>query len=311
MTELFIDTPLALDGWLEFNRLKWGVMPHKLELTPREKKLPRVRAIVYTNKRGRWCLPPRNPYLPITVETTNTQIPSRLYRQQVTALDLLAEQMKQCGLGGAVVLDPRIQDVRPWFWRGFITSPRYTFYIDSFDETKFDVSFRQKIRRAQRDGYYVKVNAPVEDVFECLLATEKRKRFSHSLTVGDLRLGLELLGPESFRTYVCYSPEGEPVSARVILHANGTRASDWIAGTKTEFLQHGVAQYVLSWALKDLANAGAAGFDHVGANIRSVAASKADAGGRLVTSYSVEQPGVRWFGKQLLGYVKFVQERFS
>lgn len=146
----------------------------------------------------------------------------------------------------------------------------------------------------------MRVNAPIDDLLECLVATEERKGFTHRLTSDDLQLALELLGTESFRTYVSYSPGGEPASGRIILAHPGGMAADWVAGTKAHYLKHGVAQQVVAYALSDLAAAGVTLFDHVGANIASVAAAKADVGGRLVAYYAVEQRNARYIAKELL-----------
>lgn len=312
MGDLFIDSPFALDGWLEFNRRKWGVTPQRVRLTAKDADLPRVDAVLYRDGSGRLRLPPRNPYIPITIRTSDTKSPSRLYRQTLEVTEMLVDAMVDWGLRGAVGLDPRIQDVRPWVWRGFVVRPRYTFYVDlPFDPEASDKTFRKRNRVAERRGFYVRVHAPLQDVFECLRAAEERQGFTHQLRLRDLEIARDLLGRERFRTYVAYAKDGTPASARVALHVSGTRAVGWVAGTKPEYLKDGVAQYMLVASLQDLFEVGAIGFDYVGANIKTVAAAKANAGGRLVTYYSVEQRNPRYIAKELLATARGQRRRNS
>lgn len=308
LVEPFIRTPLALDGWLEFNRLKWDVIPHKVRLKLTEKEFPTVEAVLYTDRKGRLRLPPRNPYLPISIGTSNTQLASRLYRQTVDAGQLLADNMKGRGLGGAISLDPVVQDVRPWVWNGFVARPSYTFHIDlPFDVSTSDTTFRKRVRAAERRGFYVRVHAPLRDVLDCLIGTEKRQGFSHRLALRDLEVAKDLLGEDYFRTYVAYDAENRPASARIALHYPGARAVGWVAGTKPEYLSDGVAQLVLAYTLHDLHQAGATSFDYAGANIRSVAAAKANAGGRLVTYYTIEQRSPKYLVKEFLSTARGIR----
>ena len=83
------------------------------------------------------------------------------------------------------------------------------------------------------------------------------------------------------------------------------------SGHKTEYLKDGVAQYMLVASLQDLFEVGAIGFDYVGANIKTVAAAKANAGGRLVTYYSVEQRNPRYIAKELLATARGQRRRNS
>lgn len=127
MGDLFIDSPFALEGWLEFNKRKWSVTPYKLQLTAKNRELPRVDAVLYRDGAGRLRLPPRNPDIPIAIRTSDTKSPSRLYRQTLEVTEILVDAMVDAGLGGPIGLDPRISDARPWFWKGFSVQPRYTF----------------------------------------------------------------------------------------------------------------------------------------------------------------------------------------
>ena len=140
---------------------------------------------------------------------------------------------------------------------------------------------------------------------ECLKETEDRQGFSHGLTTADICLAKDLLGEEHFKCYGCYAPNGEIASARIILHSHGSRAIDWVAGTKREFLNSGATQAVIAFALENLASKGAIGFDYSGANIPNVAAAKATWGGPLVPFYVLRSPDIRGLVKYGLDILRY------
>ncbi len=304
--KLHIPSPLALEGWLEFNRLKWGLQPLQMRFSEKGRAFPAVEAILYLDEKGHVRMPAMNPYLPVAFFPTPATLSSRLERQWLSVSGLMAEECRRRGLASSVSFPPQLTDVREWQWRGFIASVRYTFYLElPIDERQIDSSVRNKINKATRNGFICQRGASLPGVFSCLKETEERQRFSHSLSLGDLQLLYRLLGEETFRCYVCYAPNGEVASTRIILFRNGARAVDWVAGTKQMYLTSGATQYLTSFVLDDLSEAGAKGFDYAGANIRTVAAAKAAWGGQLVPSYVTEQPRLKGIAKYAINYWRF------
>jgi hypothetical protein len=102
-----------------------------------------------------------------------------------------------------------------------------------------------------------------------------------------------MVGDEGLRLYLCLDHSGQPASARVILSKRGARAVDFLAGTELAHLHSGATQLLTAFALEDLVQAGATGFDYAGANIPRVAHAKADWGGELTSFYAVRSPGIR------------------
>jgi len=56
---------LTLDGWLEFNHIKWGLSPVRLSLSESTSERPAIELVIYTDKRGRIKTPKLNPYTPL------------------------------------------------------------------------------------------------------------------------------------------------------------------------------------------------------------------------------------------------------
>lgn len=292
-------SPLSLDGWLEFNRYKWGVKPLKLRLTEEGKELPAIEAVLYLDKRGRIVQPPLNPYLPVVFYPTPTDKVTRLYRQWMNTSKLLAGEFMKRGVKGSVAFPPELIDIRQWQWHGYLGEVRYTFYFDlPYDLELADYSQRKQINKATRTGFICETATKdiLPEVISCLNETEARQNFTYRLSVKDLELALDFLGEEIFRIYVCRSNFGEVVSVRIVINSPGMRAIDWVAGTKISYLRSGCTQHLFQNVLADLSIKGATGFDHVGANLPTVSAAKAEWGGRLVPYYVVRPLNLRTMG---------------
>lgn len=301
-------TVITLDGWLEFNRRKWGLTPVKLSLSEGVSDRPAISLVVYTDRRGRIKTPKINPYMPVAFLPTDTQSVPRLERQWLTVSELVVKEFRRRGVVNAVSFPPSIVDVRPWQWSNFQVSVGYSFYIElPYDEQAADKRVRTKVRKAAKLGYTCELTSQMSDVIECLQDTAERQEFDYRLSVEDLETCQRLLGSDILRGYVCYAPNGDPASARLALSYPGASAVGWVSGTKRDYLNDGCAQLLMAFGLEDLQNAGACGFDWAGANIPSVAAAKATWGGQLVPYYTIRQPNARALAHHMIDYWRFAR----
>lgn len=284
--------PLLLDGWLEFNRLKWGVRPLRLYLRAPGADLPSLEAVLYLDRRGRVRLPRLNPYLGIAFRPTATPVPHRQTNQWLDLAGALAAEMRRRGLVIAA-LPPECADARPWRWAGLHVGVKYTYLLDfPLAPLRPGGSVQQNINRAQKLGYTCRRITDLRPVFTCLQETEARQGFRHHLSLGDLQLAAALLG-DHLRAYACYAPDGDLANACMILCAPGGRAVGWVKGMRTAHARSGANQLLDAHTFADAAAAGASGFDFAGANIPSVAATKAVWGARLAPFYTVQPYGLR------------------
>ncbi|MGO4108809.1 GNAT family N-acetyltransferase [Paenibacillus sp. YAF4_2] len=239
-------------------------------------------------------MPPLNPYHPTLFQPTPSSKAQRITKQWHETANLLIDELIANGSSNSFVLPPEITDIRPFLWRGFKADIKYTYYVKlPYSIESASPAIRNKIKKADAQGYYSTKTEDMSAVYQCLAGTEKRKGFSHQLSVDDLELVRGLLGDESFRCYVSYSKEGEPVSSSVTIVNHEGRALGWISATKSEHLRNGVVQQLQNCEFTDLSSIGIEEFDFYGANLSSVAASKADWGGELRTFYGVRLPGYK------------------
>lgn len=296
-------SPLLLDGWLEFNRYKWGVEPLRLRLSEEGKELPAIEMVVYLDKKGRIVQPPLNPYLPMVFHPTPTDKVTNLYKQWQRVAKLLVDEFARRGVKGTIAFPPEVVDIRQWQWNGFLAEVRYTFYLNlcEYDFDLVDSSKRRNINKAKRADFTCQIASEddLADVASCLAETEERKRFKYGLSAKDLQAGISLLGKEVFRVYVCLF-KTEVVSAEVIISLPGMRAIAWLAGTKTNFLKSGSPQLLKDFVLRDLLQQGIKDFDFVGANLPGVSLGKAEWGGTLTPYYAIRSFNLRTVAS--LGY---------
>lgn len=305
-----MDTALATPEWQAFTRQFWRVEPLPLDFAPRGPNGPRLRAVFYTDARGRLQLPPYQPCLPLQFAPTPQAASYRAERQWIETARLLVDEMLVRGTRGELTFPPGLVDPRPWKWAHFRVTPRFTNLIDlPFGWERADRVARQQAHKAERAGFTCQRTGDLAEALACLGGSQERQGFAYGMTLDGLELAARLMGPEALRVYSCRASSGQPATARVVLHRPGARALDWMAGTRDEQLRSGATQQLLAFALEDLHRAGATAYDSCGADLEGVACAKLAWGGRLVPQYSVQ--GWDWLpARRLLGAgLRFLRQR--
>lgn len=284
-----MDTALATAEWQAFTQAYWHVEALRFEYAPRGPGGPTLKAICYSDQKGRIVLPSYQPHLPLEFKPTPTDAVYRRQRQWLEIACLFVDDMIVHGIRGDVTFSPVVTDPRPWIWSHFLVVPRFTTFLDfPFNLGQADRVVRQQAGKASRAGFVCERTGKLDDVFCCLQGSESRRDFDYGVTLQGLETGRRLLGPEAFRTYVCHAPNGDPATARVVLHRFGGRACDWLAGTVDKHLHSGATQLLMTYMLDDLHQAGAVGYNSCGDDVEAVSYAKTMWGGRLMTQYSIQ-----------------------
>lgn len=277
-------TALGDDAWLAFNERKWGVRWERVTYPDAAGPLE---VVLYLDRRGRVVLPRLNPYLPVRYEQ-RASVQYRATRAWTAAASALARDLRRRRLGTTLAFQSTVRDLRPLTWQGFRVGVSYTLAQPlPILDAQIDPDFRRRIRRADEAGYRCERTYRFADVLACVAETEERQTFRYGLTVADLEWLSEAMG-DSFRMYVCYSPEGRPAAARILLHKDGGQGIDWVNGTVRSDLTSGATQLLTKFSLEELAGAGARSIDWEGANIPSVSGFKERWGGQVEPWFTIE-----------------------
>ena len=299
-----LNSPLFQDGWLKWNEEVWGVKAERVKYIINGKEQPSLEGVIYTDKKGRVILPPRNPYLPFILKTTETEKNYKIYQQYVNIVSLFADDLLKRGVRGQIFLPVGFLDARPFQWRGFNASIRYTFVNDL--PFKFDLAadsvLKQK-KKSEKLGYTVSNTEDWGKILFCLNGTEKRKNFEHLLDIKSLELCKKLMGSEKFIGCLCNDKNGEPVSGGIRLMQNEGIAMGCVQGSITSHLSNGINQLIYSYVLEDLYKRGAKRFDWCGANISSVAQAKSQWGMVLTPYLAIEEQNIWAISRKAISHV--------
>lgn len=298
-------TPLALDGWVEYNCRKWNLKPLKLDLSANEGHSTFVKAVFYLDSKGKIISPDLTPYTPVHFEYTSTESFPRRYRQSIELAELLINEIKKYKIANYIFLPTDIIDIRTWQWEGYRTNIRYTLLLDlPVDLTSAHHSVRKNIKKAVEEFRFERIYDSYEKVIECITDTEQRQGFSYNIGAEDLNLLRNLITDENFRIYAAFDAFGKIIATRIILAVQNGVAIDWIAATRKEHLNSGITQGLIHYILEDLNSFGVKQFDFVGAGFPNVALAKVDWGAKLTPYYMINQFGLKWLWYLLRSRIK-------
>jgi len=295
--------PLALDGWIRWNEDKWDIKAERVVYRKNGKDFPRLDGVIYTNKKGQVLMPPHNPYLPFQF-SDSTDKNNRLYVNYQDVMNLFVDDLLQRGIYGAIALPPGFIDARPFQWANFIVESRYTFIQDMNKTYEYAKHIKKNINKAFEKEYSVERSNDWNAIVNCLVGTEVVKGFSHNTSEKDLKKCADLLSNEVFRGYLVKDKDGKPVSGGLRLVMKDSITIDLFQGAIREHLKNGVNQLIYEFVLKDSKEAGAIGFDWVGANIPPVALAKSAWGMPLVPYLTIRQKNLRYVGSVCKSYLK-------
>jgi hypothetical protein len=298
-------SPFYLDGWLKWNEAMWSVKSERVVYTDGKSEYPRLEGVLYTDKKGRVVMPPRNPHLPFRFISTNTLKYNKVYLQYLDLINLFISDLKKRGVLGSICLPPGFIDARPFQWNDYDVNVRYTFMTElPYVNNNMDKKVRNKIQKASGLGYRIEETCNWNDVYRCLRFTEDFKGFSHMTDQDSILLCAKYLGADHIVGHVVYLEDGYPVAGGIRLICNNGIAYGWSQGGSREHLLNGVNQFLYVKILDDLYKRGAKYFDWGGANMSNVALAKSAWGMPLVPYLTIRPKNLRYLGSVCKSYIK-------
>ncbi len=238
--------------------------------------------------------PPLSPYGGLVFDGTR---PLSIANGHAAADALLARAERD----GAVhrwALAPALDDARPFAWRDWSVSVRYTRVVTLSDADavwrSISPAMRRQIKKGERAGYSLELSEDVAIAVAHYRATFEARSVAPRVPVERMA---HLLGAALERRlaelWVLRSIEGAPAASCALVR-DARRGYYWLAGTDPAHRQEG-AMPTLIWLLFQRFCGELPAFDFVGANIPSVARFKRGFGGELIDYFAVE----RWRGAVL------------
>jgi hypothetical protein len=187
-------------------------------------------------------------------------------------------------------------DVRPFHWRDYEVTPRYTYVVDldmAQDEllARFSADLRKRLRDDYDASFEVTEAGPdaIESVVSLTRERHREQGESFPIRAGFVRKLADALPPGTIRPYVC-RVDGEVVGGLVDVEGD-SRAGVWIASGKNDAAVP--ASDLLEWQVcVDGIERGLDGLDLMGANHERIYTYKAKFAPDLVPYFALQTGSV-------------------
>jgi len=241
--------------------------------------------------------PPLTPYTGVIFFPQGSPKEQKLSADEHRILGALLPAVEQKYHRVFFTLSPKITDVRPFVWRGWLVAPRYTYVLRLEEIEQVWVELSSSLRRKIRgEAYYVEERSSASSLISLLRRSYERTRLSPPVPVPLIeRLCTELLRDDLLMIFAAVAEDGTTLAERAIIRwSEGKRAYDWLAGANYE-RNIGNANHILVWhIIQKLAEDGINEFDFLGANTPTIAEFKRQFGGDLRIYFEAKWYRWKW-----------------
>lgn len=287
-----------------FNRLDWlEILPDNFQILGFFDSSGKLvgGASIYEERRWGLKVIRRAPFTPtcgpfVAVQAKN---PVAVIEERRKALNCLIDYLEHQAPAICILpLDWRINDVLPFFWRGYKVIPNYTYVIDLTNSvekirTGMSPNRRNDLTKAVKDGLTVSQLTDLGIVKDFVLQTFKRqKKFVDRTTLEAI---LFRYSKPSNSYAFCTYQDNIPVAVCFILHDRET-AYYILGGYGEEARHHGAGPLALFEAIQHAKKIGLKQFDFEGSVIKDIERYFRGFGGALTPYYTVNKA---WFPLEL------------
>lgn len=206
--------------------------------------------------------------------------------------------------------DSAFLDIRAFNWLDWQPQVLYTYHIEmaKADLTDLSSTVRKNIRHAEKAGVTSEVSRDFRQAHAPLASTFSRQGIHLPLNAEQLAAFGERF-KEDLILLLARSSAGQLIASEIILLDRPRKiAYRFLAGFDVDSGIRGVPAFLQWQSLRHCLELGLEILDQTGADIKEVAAFKAELGGRLVPYYQVAKAGVRY---RLLNRLAMLGERVA
>ena len=220
------------------------------------------------------------------------QNPVAILEERRAALDAMADHVEREAPAICMLpLDRRIQDVLPFFWRGFKVVPNYTYLLDlapAPEELLKNMSpeRRKNIGKAGRDGLVVRAETDLRVVRELVLGTFRRQEKFVDEPCLDAVLFRYAKPSNSFAFVTCR--DEMPIAACFVVH-DGQTAYYLLGGYHAAERHHGAGAAAMFAAIRHARDLGLKTFDFEGSVIPAIERYFRGFGGQATPYFTINK----------------------
>lgn len=234
--------------------------------------------------------PPLTPYLGVLLRKSEARYVSRISEAKKIS-EALAKRMKEDFSYIRFDFSLSFIDLQPFIWEGFSSSVKYTYLLDLPDLGKIweamDVTRRNDIRRAEKDGIYIETGVSFEETFRLVEKTFRRQGRRARSKSAAFRYNDILEPRRECKSFLARNKKGQAIAA-VYLVWDKKRSYYLLGGYDPERRHHGASAIALWEAIKfTKEKLGLNEFDFEGTMLPEVEPFFRKFGGRLTPYYSV------------------------
>jgi hypothetical protein len=236
--------------------------------------------------------PPMMPYNGILFAPPGSRKGQRESKDNHEITSALLPVLEEKGHFVSLMLSPSVIDIRPFQWRKWTVTSRYT-YANSLKNPgeileMFSHSARRRVRKASEE------NITFEEIHDSLpvilLQEESYLRSGIKPPVRNellQELCTRLIPSNALRFFGARHPDGTLLSAQAVI-TSGTSAYLWFFGRRSLANQENGSSFLMWKIFSTLAGGGISAIDLIGANTPSIAEFKSSFGGILTNYYDVQ-----------------------
>ncbi|HCC54232.1 MAG TPA: hypothetical protein DEQ20_04810 [Desulfobulbaceae bacterium] len=253
---------------------------------------------------------PLTPTNSCIVVPTSTTCLSKMNSRLLAITEAMASFLQTHYAYVILTHDPALIDIRSFNWLDWRSQVLYTYHIEmaKADLANLSSTVRKNIRHAEKAGVTSEVSRDFRQAHEPLVSTFARQGAQLPLTAEQLVAFGERLG-DDLVLLLARSHDGRIIATEIILLDRPHKiAYRFLAGFDATNGIRGVAAFLQWQGLIYCRDIGLEILDQVGADIKEVAAFKAELGGRLVPYYQISKAGL---GYKLLNRAMLLGKRVT
>lgn len=239
--------------------------------------------------------PPLTPYSSIILPDLKVIHPSRAITEIIDLTTLIATYLEDKAYSYVNVINsPKVKDIRGFIWKGWNSSPQFTYLVHLSDLNKlyglFSKSLKRRIKKCEASEFKLYSEDNIEKFLSLYRLTFKRQNIDQPLSGDKLRdLYSSIKLHNCVKIYFIDHKNGEPISSELIVYSNKKYVHNLAAGADPKYYETNAVSYLLWHIFQDLSKQGVEYYDFNGANVEKIEQFKRSFGGELVHYFSVSK----------------------